>query len=58
MICFTFLRWYFGGFADGRDPEQLERIVSKTARKMSPEARARALTEFAIPAPFDAAFSD
>lgn len=54
--CFTFLRWYFRPFAAGQDAAKLERIVAKTAAKMSPGARARALTEFAIPDPFAAAF--
>ncbi len=52
VICFVFLRWYFAPFAEGRDPEGLLRIVEKTARKMSPEARERALSDFALPAPF------
>jgi len=52
VICFVFLRWYFAPFAEGRDPEGLLRIVEKTARKMSPEARARALSDFALPDPF------
>ncbi|MEI2804977.1 DUF4202 domain-containing protein [Albidovulum sp.] len=56
VICFTFLRWYFRPFAEGRDAEGLERIVAKTARKMSAGARARALAEFALPEPFTAAF--
>ncbi|MBS0563054.1 MAG: DUF4202 domain-containing protein [Proteobacteria bacterium] len=55
-ICFTFLRWYFHPFAEGRDPAQLLKIVEQTARKMSAAARARALAEFALPAPFDTAF--
>ena len=54
--CFTFIRWYLGPFAEGRDADELQRIVEKTARKMSETARARALTEFAIPEPFAAAF--
>jgi hypothetical protein len=49
VICFTFLRWYFHPFADGRSQESLERIVSKTARKMSVNARRRALAEFDLP---------
>ncbi|SPH18043.1 hypothetical protein DEA8626_01573 [Defluviimonas aquaemixtae] len=57
VICFTFLRWYFQPFADGRDTEELERIVTRTARKMSAEARARALVEFDLPEPFAAAFA-
>jgi len=44
VACLVFLRWYFAGFADGRDPEQLYRIVAKTARKMSAEGRASAAT--------------
>jgi len=42
VICFTFLRWYFEPFAPTQDAGRLERIVAKTARKMSPGARARA----------------
>lgn len=56
VICFTFLRWYFKPFAEGRDSDSLLKIVQKTARKMSDAARARALTEFAIPEPFAASF--
>lgn len=56
VICFTFLRWYFVPFAEGREPGALLEIVEKTARKMSAEGRARALAEFDLPAPFAAAF--
>ena len=42
VACLVFMRWYFGGFAPGRDPEQLYQIVARTARKMSPEGRAAA----------------
>jgi hypothetical protein len=56
VICFTFLRWYFQPFAEGRDAAQLLKIVQKTARKMSAEGRARALAEFALPDPFASAF--
>jgi hypothetical protein len=56
VICFTFLRWYFAPFAEDRDAGELERIVARTARKMSPEARARALEEFDLPEPFAASF--
>jgi hypothetical protein len=56
VICFTFLRWYFQPFAEGRDPAALLDIVEKTARKMSAEGRARALAEFGLPEPFAAAF--
>ena len=56
VICFTFLRWYFRPFAATRDPAEVADIVAKTARKMSPEARTRALAEFALPEPLAAAF--
>ncbi|MTH34518.1 DUF4202 family protein [Paracoccus limosus] len=56
VACFTFIRWYLGPFADGREPAELLRIVEKTARKMSDPARAIALREFDIPEPFAAAF--
>jgi hypothetical protein len=56
VICFTFLRWYFQPFADGRDPAEVADIVTKTARKMSAEGRARALTEFSLPDPLAVAF--
>jgi hypothetical protein len=56
VICFTFLRWYFQPFAEGRDAASLEKIVAKTARKMSAEARARALKEFDLPEPFASSF--
>lgn len=52
IICFTFLRWYFHPFAEGRDAAALLEIVQKTARKMSDAARLRAITEFALPEPF------
>ncbi len=42
VAALVFLRWYFAGFAEGRDPEQLYRIVAKTARKMSAEGRVSA----------------
>ena len=57
VICFVFLKWYFAGFAGTQDAEKLQRIVEKTARKMSAEGRARALSEFDLPDPFAAAFS-
>lgn len=56
VICFTFLRWYFHPFAEGRDPEGLLKIVAMTARKMSAEGRARALAEFDLPEPFAGCF--
>jgi hypothetical protein len=40
VACLVFLRWYALGFAEGRAPEQVYRIVAKTARKMSAEGRA------------------
>lgn len=55
--CFTFIRHYLGDFAGTQDPEKLDRIVAKTARKMSAIARARALEEFAMPAPLAAHFA-
>ena len=49
VICLVFLRWYFPDFAAGRDPEQVRRIVAKTARKMSADGRARVAAEFDLP---------
>ena len=57
VICFTFLKWYFHPFAGTQSPEALEKIVIRTARKMSAEGRARVLREFDLPAPFAAAFA-
>lgn len=51
VICFVFLRWYFADFAAKHPEDEILRIVAKTARKMSPEARARALAEFELPTP-------
>jgi hypothetical protein len=56
VICFTFLRWYFADFAAARDPAEVLDIVTKTARKMSAEGRARVLKDFALPEAFAAAF--
>lgn len=56
VICFVFLRWYFQPFAAKHDPEAVQKIVERTARKMSPEGRARVLAEFPLPAPLAAAF--
>lgn len=56
VICFTFLRWYFQPFAEGRDAASLLDIVEKTARKMSDAGRARVLVEFPLPEPFARAF--
>lgn len=58
VICFVFLKWYFAPFSGTQTPEALEKIVIRTARKMSAEGRARVLREFDLPAPFDAAFRD
>jgi len=58
VICFTFLRWYFAPFAPTQDPENLDRIVARTARKMSPEGRARVLRDFDLPEGFAAKFRD
>ncbi|CUH66089.1 hypothetical protein TG4357_02229 [Thalassovita gelatinovora] len=56
VICFTFIRWYLKPFADDRSQEQLVDIVTKTARKMSPEGRARALADFDMPDALATAF--
>ncbi|MBU3261996.1 DUF4202 domain-containing protein [Roseovarius sp. PS-C2] len=52
VICFVFLKWYFSPFAGTQDPDKLDRIVAKTARKMSAEGRARVLDEFDLPEAF------
>lgn len=57
VICFVFLKWYFGDFATKHSPDKLLRIVQKTARKMSEEARGRALKEFDLPDEFAEAFT-
>ena len=49
VICFTFIRWYLGDFMSEHADKGVPRIIEKTARKMSPEGRARALREFAMP---------
>lgn len=56
VICFVFVKWYFAPFAAKHAPEKVLDIVAKTARKMSPEARTRALAEFDLPADLAAAF--
>ncbi|MEM9576883.1 MAG: DUF4202 domain-containing protein [Pseudomonadota bacterium] len=53
VICFTFLKWYFAPFAAKHPEEKVLDIVAKTARKMSPEARARVLREFDLPDPLE-----
>lgn len=57
VICFTFLKWYFQPFANKQTPEALEKIVARTARKMSADGRARVLKEFDLPEPFASAFA-
>ena len=49
VICFVFVRHYFAGFAVAQPDHDMVDIVAKTARKMSAEARARMLAEFALP---------
>ena len=56
VICFVFLKWYFAPFAAKHDPEAIGKIVIKTARKMSAEARARVLDEFDLPKSLAEAF--
>jgi hypothetical protein len=56
VICFVFLRWQFAEFAP-KHPDEIVRIVAKTARKMSAAARARALAEFDLPPEFAAAMA-
>lgn len=43
IACLVFMRWYFAPFSATRTPEELFRIVEKTARKMSPAGREAAL---------------
>lgn len=49
VICFTFIRWYLGDFMAAIPDEKMDRIIQKTAAKMSAEGRARALREFPMP---------
>lgn len=56
IICFVFVKWYFAPFAAKHAHEKVLDIVAKTARKMSPEARARALQEFDLPEDLAATF--
>ncbi|MDO5622021.1 MAG: DUF4202 domain-containing protein [Paracoccus sp. (in: a-proteobacteria)] len=58
VACFTFIRHYLSDFATTQDPDKLLRIVQKTARKMSAEARIKALETFPMPDAFAAAFRD
>ncbi|UOM35467.1 DUF4202 domain-containing protein [Acuticoccus sp. I52.16.1] len=48
-ICFVFVRHYFAAFAAKHQDDDVMRILTKTARKMSPEARARMAAEFDLP---------
>ncbi|MEW2912034.1 DUF4202 domain-containing protein [Leisingera sp. JC11] len=57
IICFVFLKWYFEPFAAKHPADKVQRIVEKTARKMSAEARARVLSEFTLPAELAGAFA-
>lgn len=56
VICFVFLKWYFEPFAAKHSPEKIQRIIEKTAVKMSTEGRARLLKEFSLPENLAAAF--
>lgn len=56
VICFTFIRWYLKDFAASRGADEVLDIVTKTARKMSADGRAKALAEFDMPAPLAAVF--
>ncbi len=58
VICFTFIRWYLGDFAAEQPDEKMPRIIERTARKMSADARAKALKEFDIPEAFAPYFRD
>lgn len=57
VICFVFLKWYFAPFSTTQDPDKMQRIVEKTARKMSEEGRARVLAEFELPDTLAVAFT-
>lgn len=58
VICFVFLKWYFQPFAAKHSAEKIQRIVEKTARKMSAEGRTRVLEEFDLPDHLAAAFRE
>ncbi|WP_417807848.1 DUF4202 domain-containing protein [Thioclava sp.] len=58
VICFVFLKWYFAPFSGTQSPEALDKIVLRTARKMSAEGRARVLEEFDLPEALAGAFRD
>jgi len=57
IICFVFLKWYFAPFAAKHPDDKVQRIVEKTARKMSAEGRARVLDEFDLPDHLTPAFA-
>jgi hypothetical protein len=52
VICLTFMRWYFADFAAKHPPGKVADIVAKSARKMSADGRAAALS---LPLPTDVA---
>ena len=56
VAVFTFMRHYMAPFSATQTEEEMDRIVRLTARKMSASARARALTEFAVPEPLASYF--
>lgn len=56
VICFVFLKWYFAPFAAKHAEDKVQRIVEKTARKMSEAGRVRVLQEFELPETLAAAF--
>lgn len=58
VICFVFLKWYFAPFSGTQSAEKLDRIVTRTARKMSATGRARVLEEFDLPEVLAAKFRD
>ncbi|MDO5603957.1 MAG: DUF4202 domain-containing protein [Paracoccus sp. (in: a-proteobacteria)] len=58
VACFTFMRHYMAPFSETRTPAEMARIVDRTARKMSAFARARAITEFALPEDIAVHFRD
>lgn len=56
VICLVFLRHYALDFASRHEPEAVERILRKTARKMSAQGRA-AVAALDLPAPVAAPFA-
>lgn len=53
---YVFVKYYFSAFAAKHAPDKIQDIVEKTARKMSPMARAQVLADFDLPEPLAAAF--